>query len=390
MFIVAGVVTRLSLALGPASASTPPMPKVLILTAGYGEGHNAAARGLHTGLTESGAVAEILDLFALTGGASFEYSRRGYLGLINHAPKIWAACYALIDKVPTGALSVPLLGKMRRFLAEHLDATQPDAVVSVYPIYSYLIEKLYPGGRGRPFAFHTVVTDSITINSIWHRCASDTFLVPNDDTAAVMTAAGIPSDRIHAFGFPVPPRFARDRPVRPAPLPPRVLFMINTGKAQAPGIVERLLRIPGIHLTVTVGRDEKLRARIEAVATKVGQPVEIHGWTNQMPELLMTHHILIGKAGGAAVQETIAAATPMLITSVVPGQEEGNAQLLFQNQCGALCPTPDALATRIEQLFAAEAAEWRLWQANIGRLSRPDASLRTAEFILQSLGSETR
>jgi processive 1,2-diacylglycerol beta-glucosyltransferase len=133
---------------------------------------------------------------------------------------------------------------------------------------------------------------------------------------------------------------------------------------------------------VTVGRDEGLRKKIEAVATKVGQPVEIHGWTNQMPELLMTHHLLIGKAGGAAVQETIAACTPMLMTSVVPGQEEGNARLLFQNQCGALCPTPDALAERIEQLFAGNAAEWRLWEANITRLSRPDAAQQIAEFVL--------
>ena len=159
--------------------------------------------------------------------------------------------------------------------------------------------------------------------------------------------------------------------------------MINAGKGQAPALVERLLRVPGLHLTVTVGRDEKLRARIEAVAETLHQSVEIHGWTNQMPELLMTHHILIGKAGGAAVQETIAACTPMLMTSVVPGQEEGNAQLLFQNQCGALCPTPDALATRIEQLFAADAAEWRLWESNIARLSRPDAALQIARFVLE-------
>ena len=359
------------------------MSKVLILTAGYGEGHNAAARGLLTAFNERGDAAEIVDLFAVTGGQLYERSRRGYIGVINHAPKLWAACYGLIDKFPTGAMSVPLLGKMRRALAEHLAATKPDAVVSVYPIYGYLIEKLYPDPKKRPFAFHTVVTDSITVNSIWYRCMSDTFLVPNEDTGRVMAAAGVEAGRIHAIGFPVPPRFSRDRPERPSPPPPRILYMINAGKAQAPQLVERLLRVPDIHLTVTVGKDEALRAKIEAAGVKMGRPVEIHGWTNQMPELLMTHHILIGKAGGAAVQETIAAATPMLITSVVPGQEEGNAQLLFQNQCGALCSTPDALATRIEQLFANDAAEWRSWQGNIARLSRPDAALQIARFVVE-------
>src|SRR5258707_12071438 len=120
------------------------MSKVLLLTAGYGEGHNAAARGLHAALIEAGADAEIVDVFALTGGAFYERTRRGYIDLINRAPKVWAAAYSLIDKVPTGALSAPFLGKMRQALAAMLAEKKPSAVVSVYPIYGYLVERLYP------------------------------------------------------------------------------------------------------------------------------------------------------------------------------------------------------------------------------------------------------
>ena len=355
-------------------------PKVLLLTAGYGEGHNAAARGLHAALTERGADAETLDLFALAGGAFYERSRRGYLALINRAPRVWAAIFGLIDRAPIVPLTLPFLGKMRRALAALLAEKQPVAVVSVYPIYAYLIRQLYPDAMARPFAFHTVVTDSITINRVWHRAPSDTFLVPNEASARVMARAGVPPEKLRVLGFPVPPRFARDRPERPAPPPPRVLYTINAGHDQAPGIVARLLQIPGLHLTVAYGRDETLRERL--VAAAAGRPLELHGWTPRIPELLMTHHLLIGKAGGATVQESIAAHTPMLITQVVPGQEEGNAQLLFENECGALCPTADALATKIEHLFADDAAAWRQWERNIARLAKPDAALQIADFIL--------
>lgn len=354
------------------------MSKVLILTAGYGEGHNAAARGLHAALLERAGDSEIVDLFALTGGAFYERSRRDYLSLINRAPRIWAAFYGLLDRLPIVPLTLPFLGKMQRALATLLIEKKPDAVVSVYPIYSYLIARLYPAGR--PFAFHTVVTDSITINSVWHRAPSDTFLVANEDTARVMAAAGVAREKLRVLGFPVPPRFARDRPTRATPLQPRVLYMINAGHGQAPGIVARLLQIPGLHLTVAYGRDEALRQRLETVAD--GRPLELHGWTPHMPELLMTHHLLIGKAGGATVQEAIAAGTPMLITQVVPGQEEGNAQLLFQNDCAALCPTAEALAAKIESLFADDAAGWRMWERNILHLSRPDAALQIADFVM--------
>jgi processive 1,2-diacylglycerol beta-glucosyltransferase len=71
----------------------------------------------------------------------------------------------------------------------------------------------------------------------------------------------------------------------------------------------------------------------------------------------------------------------MLITQVVPGQEEGNAQLLFDHACGALCPTPDALAKQLDWLFANGAREWRRWHENIRALSRPDAALQIARFV---------
>ena len=378
-----GSAIHFSLVTVRAAHFTPPM-RVLILTAGYGEGHNAAARGLHAAFAEIGAESEIVDLFAHTGVALYERSRRDYLALINRAPKIWAFVYWLIDRFPVIEFTLPALSQMQSALADLLARKKPDAVVSVYPLYGYLIEKLYPRRTDRPFAFHTVVTDSITINSVWHRCASDTFLVPNDDSAAVMRAAGLPPENIHALGFPVPPRFADPRPPRPAPArdsPARILYMLNAGKNRAPAVVQRLLRLPGVHLTVTVGRDEALRARLEEVAREAGRPIEIHGWSDRMPELVMSHHLLIGKAGGATVQEAIAARTPMLITQVVPGQEEGNARLLFQNGCGALCETPEELAAQVRALFSNDAEQWKRWEANIARLSKPDAARAIARFV---------
>jgi len=361
------------------------MSRVLLLTAAYGEGHNAAARGLHTALTELGAEAEIIDVFTLTGGVFYERSRRAYLDLINHAPRIWAETYALIDRVPIMPLMLPLFGRARRALGRILEDKKPDVVVSVYPAYGYFVERIFREGPPRPFAFHTIVTDSITINSIWHRCPSDTFIVANQETADVMAGAGVSPERLRVLGFPVPPRFARDRPTRPAPggdVAPRVLFMVNAGKDAAPAIVARLLEIPGLHLTVTVGRDEVLEQRVREAAG--ASPVEIHGWTEKMPELLMSHHLLIGKAGGAAVQETIAAGTPMLITHVVPGQEEGNARLLIQNDCGAVRETPEALGAEVERLFANGASGWLEWERNIARLTKPDAALKIAELVLNS------
>ncbi len=369
------------------------MLKVLILTAAYGEGHNAAARGLQAAFAErTDAEAVLLDPFVEAYGAFYERSRRDYLEMIERYPRIWASVYELLDRTPLiHALERVQVG-LRRRLGRIIAEQQPDVIVSVYPVFAYLINRLYPPEAPRPFRFCTVVTDSITINSVWHRSPSDLYFVPNEESAEVMRRAGVPTERLRVLGFPVPPRFARDRPERP-PLETggaRVLYMINAAKASAPGLVRRLLEVPGILLTVTVGKDETLRQEIEQVAAESGKPVEIHGWTPRMPELLMTHHVLIGKAGGAAVQETIAARTPMLITKVVPGQEEGNARLLVENGCGEICETPEALAAALERLFAENGKLWREWEARIIRLSRPAAALDIAECLVAEWSAPPR
>ncbi len=364
------------------------MKKVLILSAGYGEGHNAAARGLYAGFEQvGGASAEVLDPFPAAYGDFYHRTRRDYLRLIDRAPRIWAALYGILDTTPLVHAMVGGLGKLEAALTRAMQEKQPSAVVSTYPIFNYLLNRIR-ARTGLSFQQFTVVTDSITVNSVWYRCDTDLFFVPNEDTARAMNNSGVPEAKICVMGFPVPPRFALDRPERRPPVegqPARVLYMINAAKNRAPALVDRLLRVRGIELTVTVGKDEELHRSIRSVADSAGRKIEIHGWTPQMPELLMTHHVLIGKAGGAAVQEAIAARTPMIITQVVPGQEEGNARLLMENNCGRLAETPDAIASTIEEVFAGGGKKWGEWEANITRISRPDAAMRIAEAVLQKI-----
>jgi processive 1,2-diacylglycerol beta-glucosyltransferase len=369
------------------------MKNILILTASYGEGHNAAARGLRAGFDEvGGAKAEVVDIFPEAYGEFYERTRQDYLRLIDKAPRVWAAMFAVLDRTPLVHFVVRGLGKLERRLARLLEDRRPDAVVSTYPIYNYLLNHI-AARRGQACRQYTVVTDSITVNSVWFRTKTDRFFVPNEDTARAMERAGVSRAKLLVTGFPVPPRFALNRPTR---IPAgdgetgRVLYMINAGKNRAPALVSRLLQVTGIKLTVTTGRDEELRARVQEVADRAGKQIELLGWTPDMPDLLMTHHILIGKAGGAAVQETIAACTPMVITQVVPGQEEGNARLLLENHCGWLAETPDAIAAAIVRAFANNAAEWREWEQNICRISQPDAAMRIAEAILADLVASAR
>ncbi|NBV85846.1 MAG: galactosyldiacylglycerol synthase, partial [Verrucomicrobia bacterium] len=150
-------------------------------------------------------------------------------------------------------------------------------------------------------------------------------------------------------------------------------------------LVERLLREDNVELTVTAGRDEELKAALVAIGERLQKPLRVLGWIDHMPDLLRSHHLLIGKAGGATVQETLAARTPMLITQILPGQEEGNARLLLQNGCGASCPTNESVLEVISSLFAGNAEGWRQMHRHVCALSRPDAALSIARWVAEQV-----
>jgi processive 1,2-diacylglycerol beta-glucosyltransferase len=355
--------------------------KILILTAGFGEGHNSAARGVRAGLARVAPQVEVelRDLFPEAFGAFNEIVRRSYLGVINRWPKLWGYVYNWLDRKNDFDKRFEKFRGLKKNFGRLLDRFQPDVVVSTFPPYPYLLQQILGSERGcRNIA---VVTDSITVNAIWYRSPADYFIVANEQSAVVVRNGGVPSEKIKVFGFPVSPRFAdftKDRQ-SPAEVTPRVLYVINAGTHRAPALVRRLLQL-NIHLTVTVGRDEKLRRAVEAAAGD--RKVDIFGWTEEMPRLLCESHVLIGKAGGATVQETIAAGCPMIVSHIVSGQEEGNARLLVETNSGVIALSSDEIIAAVQRAFAGDAKQWREWSANINKLSRPRASLDIAEFLL--------
>jgi processive 1,2-diacylglycerol beta-glucosyltransferase len=117
--------------------------------------------------------------------------------------------------------------------------------------------------------------------------------------------------------------------------------------------------------------------------------VRVLGWTNQIPELMRSHHLLISKAGGATVQEAIAARCPMIVNQVIPGQEEGNAELISGGGLGAVAERNREVAELVEHAFADRARQWFEWRKNLKRVSKPDAAKRIAELVLGECEPDT-
>ena len=376
--------------------------RVLILTAGFGEGHNAAARALAEGFARvsstaaGGALcpdnpAKVIDAFALASPRINALARRGYLSLINDAPRLWSRVYDWIDRSHFVERRLWFFRREIQLLAELIERERPAAICCTYPLYGFFLEQIARKGGTVPPTFN-VVTDSISIHSLWWRAACAGWFLPNEDSAEVLRRAGINPALIHVCGFPVPAFFADNAALLSPPdlatgVPPRVLHIINSGTRHAEETARKLLTETKWDITCAVGRDSRLQARLKRLTEIRGYPAQILGWTDQIPRLLMTHHAVVSKAGGATTQESIAALCPMIVSQVVPGQEEGNYELLRRHHAGALAETPNAVIAELSRAFADDGRVWRQWRAALRPLARPDAAGDIASQVLTAMMS---
>src|SRR5574338_342733 len=174
--------------------------KILILTAGVGEGHNSAARGVRDGLARVApdqASVELRDLFAEAYGRLNEFVRRSYLALVNRVPRAWGLVYRWLDRKTNYDTEFRRLVRLKAQFAPVLDRFQPDIVVCCFPSYANVLHEIL--GPHRVCKCVVIVTDSITINASWYRSPADYFIVANEQSADVLRTNGVAPEKIRVF-----------------------------------------------------------------------------------------------------------------------------------------------------------------------------------------------
>lgn len=360
------------------------MKTIPVLSAGFGEGHNAAARAVVAALNQHPSATvqgEFHDLFLEAYGADKAKAQRDqYIHLANHYPRVWGGLYQVLDKLPVVSWTLPWVRPVAGALRKVLTETQPPVVVTAYPLYNYFMQRWWRRDDPARPRIITVVTDSMSVNRAWHRAHADWYVTPNEATAEVMRRQGVPDAKILPFGFPVSQRL-RARSAAKAGERPRILLMLNPGKRDAVEWASALASL-NYDLTITVGKDADFKAAVERA---VDGRATVLGWTDRIPELMLASHLVVSKAGGATTHECVAAGVPMIITQVIPGQEAGNARLIVEHQAGAYGLNPTTARAVIQRAFADNGQEWMQWKTAITALGDAEGAYRVADLVVREI-----
>jgi processive 1,2-diacylglycerol beta-glucosyltransferase len=103
---------------------------------------------------------------------------------------------------------------------------------------------------------------------------------------------------------------------------------------------------------VVCGRNDQLKSQIEGLVAFNRDRYRVLGYTTDMPDLMRTASLFVGKPGGLSSSECMAAGLPMVLIHPIPGQEVRNSDFLLEEGAAVRCNYATTVGYKIDQLLA--------------------------------------
>lgn len=364
--------------------------KIFILYAKFGDGHWQAANALRQSFARHGADdIRLIDLLAEAHPFINEVSRFVYHKSYNALPQVYGWVYDATKGMKADSLFAHWLhsfGAMK--LLKLLELERPDAVVHTFPI---LVLPSVAKRINRKIPMFNVVTD-FDLHRRWVHPEVDKYYVATEDLGKQLCDMGVSLNRVATTGIPLRPGFSPGRHGTTA----ATRFGLDTGKrtvlimAGAYGVMpgteqlcKKVAELDGIQVVVVCGRNAPLAAHLQKFFARHSN-IAVHGYVEQIDELMGLSDCIVTKPGGLTLSEAILARLPIFLYRPVPGQERNNARYLESKGAAVICRTPNALKIAIEAALTAPGRMAAMRDA-LGALRQERSSDRIALDILRQL-----
>jgi len=370
----------------------------LIAYASAGHGHKMAAQALEEAFhsQERSERVEIMDLLSISPPIFSKTYAGIYWLLIHYFPPIWKFFFWLFNlqiihrfdhfmkrNFKTGALS---------HFESLLKLNNPKHLVFTHFLGIHNAIALRHEGAISS-SIEAIVTDFYA-HALWIHDKVDKYFVMSNETREDMILRwGVKEEKIHVTGIPVSRNFSpntgkkKERSyLETLGLQRDRLTLLFTSGSFGIGPTEHYLQSLAplserIQVIIVCGNNSKMKNRL--LKTRFAFPAAILGFVNNMNELMDVSDLLVAKPGGITTCEALIKSLPMLISNVIPGQEEGNLKLLeLHNACWRLLSPRDL--TKIVKNILDNPKILEEKQRNISAIAKPNATRDIVDIILKS------
>lgn len=322
--------------------------KILILYAAYGGGHLSAAKSIKQYIDENYKDYEtkLIDCIKYINKGLEKVTTGAYNQMAKRAPWAWGKIYnnsqkGIMAHVSNGANKV-MANKLLNLFKEF----NPDIVISTHPFGVQMTTYLKSKGKVNCLLC-SVMTDFASHDQwlVGHEYI-DKIFVSHEGMKNEITKKGIPASKIFATGIPLSNKFMKnfDKQTIKNSLnldnnKKTILFFaggeFGLGKDKTLKIFKCFIdNIKNDYQLIAIaGKNEKMQLEFKNLANK-NPNIQVHGYSNQVPELMSISDLVVTKPGGLTVSESLVSGLPIIIINPIPGQEFENAEFLEKQGVG--------------------------------------------------------
>lgn len=368
--------------------------KILILYGSAGHGHEKAAKAVEAACRASGGNdVSCVDALAHTSFGFGARYRNFYIFMIRSIPWFWGFFYYFLDNPVVYVFVRPLRRLNNRFFAAGverlLEEQSPDIVISTHFLACEVAGHLKRRGRIRA-KLVTVVTDYLA-HAFWIVEGTDVYCAGSEETARDLEKRGVPRPKIRVTGIPIESKFSeplsREALRASLGLDPGAFTVLLTSGGGGVGLVEslseNLLALePAPQLLVVCGTNKPLLERLSSkYAGRTG--VRLFGFVDNVHELMALSDVVVGKAGGLTITESLAMGKPMVLIGAVPGQETKNVRVVTGNGAAGYARSAAEAAAMVGR-YQNDTAFYRQTLDAIASMRRPGAAGQVLRAALET------
>jgi 1,2-diacylglycerol 3-beta-galactosyltransferase len=376
-----------------------PKKKILILTADAGFGHRSAALAVESALNErysDSVVTEIANPLDDRRTPFFlRDSQTDYDQWIKNFPDLYKLGYEASDSpIPKVLMEQTLATLLLDVMRDQLKKSDPDVIISTYPLYQSAVHTALVRRR-RHTPFYCAVTDLATVHRLWFNTRLTGLFVPNRHVADLAMDNGVSPNKITITGIPVNPELSREKRSQAEVrqelgLDPAIPTILAVSSRRVEHMLDSLNVInhfgAPLQLILVAGKDDELYNA--AVQMDWHIPAKIYNFVDNMPTLMHAADIMLCKAGGLIVTESLACGLPLILIDVIPGQETGNAEYVRAYGAGDLSESPIQLLELLSDWMRDDGKLYKKKAANARSISLPNSAYTIADILWKAAMAE--
>lgn len=317
--------------------------RILIFYTSKGLGHKIIAENIGWHLEQAGFQVKLADLLQVQSGRLVTYFSAFHTFINVYLPWLWRFFYT--NKLFTD-LTLPLRLKVSARNSDRarelIDVYNPDAVLVSQGSFAGVVAHLKrTGDYDKPLI---VAFSDFHLHRYWLYDEVDWYLANTDEQKAQMIRLGIAPQKIFVCGITLKPKPATDQEAIRRKLGllsyEHLVILaagslgIGLGLKDVIGLSEALqvqARKRKIHLVLAVicGNNRKLHRELSDLKL---EHVKVFSFYPAMAELYQVAEVFLTKPGGLMIAEALSWRLPILITHLLPGQEEWNLEYLLKQE----------------------------------------------------------